>query len=119
MTWLTGRGRKSGKAVVRQGHLRKIPGQRRKDGPPDHAGHGTHGKSADGNGTGRQGMGTETDAPAGIGSAAAIKKKGGIKSEKPLLLQPNDSEAHWAAGDADGQNQTRLGHQQKRKAGHV
>lgn len=46
-------------------------------------------------------MGTETDATAGIGSAAVIKKKGGMNHEKPLLLQPNDSKAHWAAGDAD------------------
>ena len=50
-------------------------------------------------------MDVEEDPAAGERNPAHDEKKGGVKGEKPVLLQSRDQEADHDAGDADGQDQ--------------
>lgn len=60
----------------RAGRVRIVPGEGSAHGAKDHAGHGTHGKSAVGHGTGGQGVVGKEDLAAGKRNPASIKKGG-------------------------------------------
>lgn len=66
--------------------MRIVPGEGSAHGTKDHAGHGTHGKTAVGHGTCGQSVDGKEDIAAGKRNAADAEKKGGMNVKRFLMI---------------------------------